>query len=215
MATGANTHSLPQLIEALQQGGIAIVPTETVYGLTARADRKKSVDRIYTLKGRGFEKPLALCVENLDMAKAYGHMSGLAEELAAAFWPGPLSLVVKAKALKSGTVLDPRLYGKDKDGNKTVSLRCPQSTWLSAVNAMPLALTSANLSGQPDPLNVDDATASLGEGVDVIFNGPSCAVGLSSTVIAINGREASILRAGSLTPEDFVPFNIQGRDWHA
>lgn len=213
MPTLADTHSLSKTMDALQSGGLAIVPTETVYGLAARADRENAVNRIYDLKGRGFDKPLALCVENLDMAKIYGHISGLAEELANAFWPGPLSLVVKAKKPKNGPKLDARLYAKDKDGNTTISLRCPQSKWLSATGGLPLSLTSANISGQPDPLNVQDAAASLGKGVDAILAGPPCAIGLSSTVMAINGRNAIILRSGSLTPEDFVPFNIEGRDW--
>ena len=85
--------TLSTTITVLNHGGVAILPTETVFGLAGRADQKETVDRLYTIKGRDFDKPLALCVENLEMANIYGHMSGLASELASAFWPGPLSLV--------------------------------------------------------------------------------------------------------------------------
>lgn len=205
----AQTDSLIKTMDALSHGGLAILPTETVYGLAARADIKASIDRIYTVKGRDFDKPLALCVENLDMAETYGFMSGLAAELAQEFWPGPLSLIVKARRSK----LDPRLYGKDKHGRKTISLRCPQADWRTSINGLPLALTSANPSGLKAPLNIDDAIAYIGDGVDAIAKGPPCAIGVSSTILAIHGREATVLRQGSVKPEDLVAFNIQGQDW--
>lgn len=209
MPTQANTHTVTETMDTLRHGGLTILPTETVFGLAARADNKASVDRIYTVKGREFDKPLALCVENLDMAETYGFMSGLAAELAQEFWPGPLSLIVKARRSK----LDPRLYGKDKNGRKTISLRCPQADWRKSINDLPLALTSANPSGLKAPLNVDEAITYIGDGVDAILSGPPCAIGVSSTILAIHGREAMVLRQGSVTPEDLVAFNIQGQDW--
>ncbi len=209
MPAHSNTQSIAETLEALALGGLAILPTETVYGLAAPADNKASIDRIYTLKGREFDKPLALCVENIKMAESYGFMRGLAAELAQEFWPGPLSLIVKAK----GSKLDDRLYGRNNNGRKTISLRCPEADWLKSLGGMPLALTSANPSGQDAPTNVEQASAYIGDGVDAILSGPPCAVGVSSTIFAIDGREATILRQGSLTPEDFMAFNIQGQDW--
>jgi len=201
--------TLSHTLNTLKNGGIAILPTETVYGLAARADNKEAIDRIYHIKGRDFDKPLALCVENMEMANSYGLMTGLARELADAFWPGPLSLVVKTQNRK----LDSRLYGQDKHGNKTISMRCPQASWLTSIHGIPLALTSANPSGQAAPLNVDHAVSYIGDGVDAIYGGPPCDVGISSTILSIDGRKATILRQGSVTPEDLITFNIEGDDW--
>ena len=209
MPAYSDTHSIAETLDALAHGGLAILPTETVYGLAARADRKASIDRIYTLKGREFDKPLALCVENIEMAETYGFMRGLAAELAQEFWPGPLSLIVKAKRSK----LDDRLYGRNKNERKTISLRCPEADWLKSLGGMPLALTSANPSGQEAPVNVNEASTYIGDGVDAILSGPPCTLGVSSTILAIDGREAKILRQGNLTPEDFMAYNIQGQDW--
>lgn len=209
MPVHSDTQSIAKTLDTLMLGGLAILPTETVYGLAARADNKASIDRLYTLKGREFDKPLALCVESIDMAESYGFMRGLAAELAQEFWPGPLSLIIKAKSSK----LDDRLYGQNKNGRKTISLRCPEADWLKSLGGLPLALTSANPSGQTAPTNIEQASAYIGDGVDAILLGPPCAVGVSSTILAIDGREATILRQGNLTPEDFMAFNIQGQDW--
>jgi len=183
-------HGLTHTINTLLHGGIAILPTETVYGLAGRADNPEVVNRIYALKG--------------------GTMTGLASELAQSFWPGPLSLVVKARGHNK---LDSRLYGKNQRGQITISMRCPQADWLASIQDIPLALTSANPSGQPAPLSSDQAAAYLGEGVDAIYSGPLCHVGVSSTILSIDGRQVQILRQGSLYPEDFVAFNIEGDDW--
>jgi len=191
-----NNANISTTITTLNNGGVAILPTETVFGLAGRADHQETVDRLYTIKGRNFDKPLALCVENLEMANSYGHMSGLASELARAFWPGPLSLVVKARHNK----LDSRLYGENIKGQKTISMRCPQSDWRKALKGLPLALTSANPSGKAAPLNIEDAVSYIGESVDAILEGPPCPIGLSSTILAIKDRHITILRQGSLGP---------------
>lgn len=200
-----DTVQIEAALKTLHGGGLAILPTETVYGLAARADMPNSVARIYELKGRDFDKPLALCVENLDMAKDYADMSGLAGALAQTYWPGPLSLVVKAR----NTGLSPHLYGRKGTGEKTISLRCPQASWRPFINGLPLALTSANPSGQDAPLNIRDAKTAIGQGVDTTLSGPPCALGISSTILAIEGRHARVLRQGSLTLEDFNAFDIE------
>jgi len=205
----AMTSPLSHMVDTLIHGGVAILPTETVYGLAGRADDKEAVDRIYAVKGRAFAKPLALCVPHLEAAHIYGQMSGLAGELAKAFWPGPLSLIVRARNNK----LDKRLYGRNAQGQKTISMRCPQADWTQALQDIPLALTSANPSGLAAPLNIDDAAAYIGDSVDAIYGGPPCSIGISSTILSIEGHKAQILRQGSLTPKDFARFNIEGDDW--
>lgn len=195
----------PDIAIALETGGTAIVPTETVYGLAARADNAQAVDRIYQIKGRSFDKPLALCVKDMSAAVLYGQMSGFAKDLAAAFWPGPLSLVVKAKP--GAPKLDARLYGENKLGEPTIALRCPQADWISLIDPdIPIALTSANPSGENAPRTLPEAKAYIGDKVDYTYNGADCAVGISSTIMTVEERGFKILRQGSIKAEDIAPF---------
>lgn len=202
--------SKPDIAQALENGGTALVPTETVYGLAARADKTQAVDRIYQIKGRSFDKPLALCVKDLDAALEYGEMSDFAKDLAIAFWPGPLSLVVKASS--DGPKLDTRLYGQNLKGESTISLRCPQTDWISRINSnIPVALTSANPSGSPAPRSLQDAKANIGDKVDFIYDGADCAIGISSTILAVDTHSFKILRQGSIKAEDIAPFMRRDR----
>jgi len=104
---------------ALDAGEVVILPTETVYGLAARADMADAVSKIYDIKGRDFDKPLAVCV------------------------PGSLTLVLN---VKDGTALDPRVTS-NSSGVATIALRCPDADWRADISD-PLALTSANRSGR-------------------------------------------------------------------
>ena len=192
------------MVDLIENGGVAILPTETVYGLAGRADQSETIDKIYNIKGRDFNKPLALCVNTIAMANHYGFMTGLAEELAKAFWPGPLSLIVKARNIE----LDPRLYGRNSRGEKTISMRCPQADWTASMKELPLALTSANPSGEPAPINIQQATAYIGAKVDAIYNGSPCEIGVASTILLIEGQNGTILREGSLTAKDLTAYNI-------
>ena len=137
-------------------------------------------------------------------------MSDFAKDLAIAFWPGPLSLVVKASS--GGTKLDTRLYGQNLKGESTISLRCPQTDWISRINSnIPVALTSANPSGSPAPRRLQDAKAYIGDKVDFIYNGADCAIGISSTILAVDTRGFKILRQGSIKAEDIAPFMRRDR----
>jgi L-threonylcarbamoyladenylate synthase len=190
---------------ALKNAGVVILPTETVYGLAARADTSSAIDKIYAIKGRAFNKPLALCIRDIKQAEVYGQFSPLAQELANHFWPGPLSLIVPTK-FDAG--LDTRVLGKGANGQKTISFRCPDANWRDELS-LPLALTSANRSGEPETLSAKAAVSALGHEVEAVLDGPDCSVGLASTILTINGNTARVLRQGSLTPEDFAPFDIE------
>ncbi|MEE9347940.1 MAG: L-threonylcarbamoyladenylate synthase [Robiginitomaculum sp.] len=196
---------IASLMQVLAGGGVAIAPTETVYGLCARADKPAAISRLYVLKGRGGDKPLALCVAGLPMARLYGTFSPLAGQLAEAFWPGPLTLVVPAVNPRA---LDKRLYN-----GATIALRCPDIDWAKSLTA-PLALTSANRAGAPDSLTATAAKAALGA-VDAILEDDEAINPRAkpSTIIAIQGgNRARILRAGALGAKNFAAFNI---DWSA
>ena len=202
-----NIHDYKVLDNVLSRGGAAIVPTETVYGLAARPDNKASIDKIYALKGRDFNKPLALCVRHEKHYKDLVEWSPLARDLAAAFWPGPLTLVMPARL---PSPLDPRLYGQDAQGRATLALRCAQTSWSPYCKTMPLALTSANRSGQPDATSFDTAYEIFGNDIDGAYQEIGSARGTPSTIIALDGRKAKVLRRGAMQPADFAAFDI---DW--
>ena len=202
-----NIHDYKALDDVLARGGVAIVPTETVYGLAARPDNKASIDKIYALKGRDFNKPLALCVRHEHHYKNLVEWSPLARELAAAFWPGPLTLVMPARLPSQ---IDLRLYGKDALGNPTLALRCAQTSWSPYCQTMPLALTSANRSGHADATSFDAAYEIFGKDIDGAYQEIGSARGTPSTIIALDGRKAKVLRRGTMKAADFAAFDI---DW--
>ncbi len=195
------------LDDIFARGGVAIVPTETVYGLAAQPKNTAAIDKIYALKGRDFNKPLALCVAHEKHYKDLVQWSPLAQALAQAFWPGPLTLVMTAKM---PLALDKRIYGQNPDGQPTIALRCAQTSWPAQCQTMPLALTSANRSGDADATSFDAAYAIFGTQVDGIFQDKNTCRGTPSTILALNERKATLLRRGAMTAADFASFDI---DW--
>jgi len=191
---------------ALKQGGICLLPTETVYGLGVDPFNSDSVDRLYALKGRDFDKPLALCVKNIKQAERFGKFNILAYRLAKKLWPGPLTLILNAQ---DGLELDPRLFGTSRTGERTIALRCPDISWIKKLDNLPIALTSANKSGDPDPLSFREAFYTMGAHTQAVIEGPIKSYGLPSTIVAISGEQAEILRRGPLTADDFAEFNIE------
>lgn len=176
-------------------GGVCILPTETVYGIAALAENKSAIDRIYGLKGRDFDKPLAVCVRNLDAATRLARFDKMGQRLARKFWPGPLTLVLPA----ADKILDARCYQDD-----TIALRCPDIAWREHFTA-PLALTSSNRSGEPAA-----TTAQTDLEVDgVLDTGPSRDK-IPSTILLIKNGTLKCLREGALKAEDLSEFDI---DW--
>lgn len=195
---------LLQIETELRVGKPVIVPTETVYGLMARADDPAAIDALYALKGRDFDKPLALCVTGADMAAQYAQVSDIVRAIMDKFWPGPLTLVIAAK---TGTHLDRRIISAGG-----VGLRCPDIFWAGRVGDMPLALTSANKSAAPDTRTAKDAYEAFLPTPPLVLDGGNCAQGTPSTVIKLDGDNADILRAGTLDRDDFTDFDLK---WEA
>lgn len=165
----------------LREGGLVAVPTETVYGLAARADRDESVAAIYHAKGRPSFNPLIVHVSDLAAAERLAVFDARARQLAAAFWPGPLTLVLPLRA-------EAGLAAAVTAGLATVALRCPAHPVMRAVLAqaeLPLAAPSANRSGGVSPTCSDHVAHSLGAAVDLILDGGACEAGLESTIVAV------------------------------
>ena len=182
----------------LRDGGLVAVPTETVYGLAARADSADAVAAIYRAKGRPDFNPLIVHVPDLAAAEALAVLDTRAHRLAEAFWPGALTLVVP---LREGA----RITAAVTAGLPTIALRCPahpvMQELLKAVG-LPLAAPSANRSGAISPTRADHVAGSLGGRVDLILDGGSCAAGLESTIVALRDDGSwQLLRPGPIAPE--------------
>jgi L-threonylcarbamoyladenylate synthase len=179
--------------EVLRAGGIVAVPTETVYGLAGRADDADAVAAIYAAKGRPSDNPLIVHVLGVADAERLAVFDEAARALAAAFWPGPLTLVLP---LRAGAALAAAVTG----GRGTVALRAPAHGVMRAlIEAVgPLAAPSANRSGHVSPTRAEHVRGSLGTGVLVLDAG-ACVAGLESTIVQT--APLRLLRPGAVTAE--------------
>ena len=175
------------------------MPTETVYGLAANALDGEAVARIFEAKGRQRFNPLIVHVADWAGAERLAEFDEDARELADSFWPGPLTLVLRRRA-------DSRLSDLVSAGLPTVALRMPRHDTARALiraAGVPLAAPSANPSGRISPTTAAHVAADLGERVDMILDGGASAEGLESTIVALSGGQAVLLRAGAL-PRDAI-----------
>jgi L-threonylcarbamoyladenylate synthase len=173
------------------------VPTETVYGLAADATSDEAVERIYEAKGRPDFNPLIVHVPDLGSAEAIAELPAAARALAAAYWPGALTLVVPRRA-------DSALSARATAGLPTVALRCPAHPAmrdLLAASGRPLAAPSANASGGISPTSADHVLTSLDGRIPLIVDGGRTEHGIESTIVGFAAGGISLLRPG---PIDFA-----------
>ncbi len=182
----------------LAWGELVAVPTETVYGLAARADSAQAVARIYATKGRPDFNPLIVHVRDLDQAQGLAVFDERALDLADRFWPGPLTLVLPLR-------VDAGLAGAVTAGLPTLALRQPEHKVMRALlerTGFPLAAPSANRSEEISPTRPDHVAASFGEDCPAILDGGASRDGLESTIVALrDDGEWSLLRPGPVTLE--------------
>lgn len=180
----------------LRSGGLIGMPTETVYGLAADASNGEAVARIYAAKGRPHFNPLIAHVSNVEMAQREGVFQPEALALVDRHWPGPLTVVVDVAP--TGTVSDIARAGLD-----SIALRIPNHAIpIMLIDAFggPLVAPSANPSGRISPTSVQHVMADMGDKLDLIFEGGTCAAGIESTIIDARGDRPALLRPGSLDP---------------
>ena len=181
---------------ALLCAGVPVaVPTETVYGLAARADSAAAVAAIYTAKGRPSFNPLIVHVADLAQAETLAQFDDRARMMAKAFWPGALTMVLPLKP-------DARIAPAVTAGLATIALRCPAHPVMREVLAatgLPLAAPSANRSGGVSPTSAAHVVASLGDRIAMVLDGRTCAAGLESTIIALRATGGwHLLRPGPI-----------------
>jgi L-threonylcarbamoyladenylate synthase len=191
----------------LRDGGLVAFPTETVYGLGGDATSDRAVAAIFAAKERPRFNPLISHVADLDAARRLGRFTPQAEALAAAFWPGPLTLVL------------PRLPGCPVSllataGLDTVAVRVPKhpvaQALLRAVD-LPVAAPSANRSGRVSPTEAAHVAEELGSRIAMILDGGPCAVGLESTVLDVTTDPPTLLRPGGVPAEALGPLQLPDR----
>lgn len=182
--------------EIIRNGGTVIFPTETVYGLGANALDTEAVKKIFIAKGRPSDNPLIVHIDEFSKIDRYvENVTENAKKLADAYWPGPMTLILKKKDGISESV---------SAGLDTVGIRIPESEEARAFLCecdVPVAAPSANLSGSPSPTTYSHVVDDMLGRVDAIINGKNCDVGVESTVIDVTGDIPIILRPGAITPE--------------
>lgn len=177
---------------ALRAGGVIAYPTETFYGLGALASLGPAVERLAGAKGRPDGKPLPLLAADLAQVAQVADLNPLAQRLAAAFWPGPLTLVVPAR---------PGLHPAITGGEATVGIRItssPVAAGLARAARGPLVSTSANLAGAPPAAAASDLDPALRARLDLVLDAGPTPGGLPSTVVAVEGGRLRLLRAGAV-----------------
>lgn len=179
--------------EVLRRGDVAALPTETVYGLAANALDATAVAKIYEVKGRPAHNPIIVHVSDLAMAqRCVAEWPDVADELARAFWPGPLTLVLRRSSEIPDIVTA---------GGGTVGVRWPQHPFMQAVIracGFPLAAPSANLSNAVSPTNAEHVRQGIGSRIPLIVDGGQSQVGLESTVLDLSVKPARVLRPGMI-----------------
>lgn len=190
--------ALAEAAEILKAGGLVVVPTDTVYGLAGRLFDADALARIFAAKGRPETKGLiAMIADSGDLDSVSVQPSGVARDLVSRFWPGPLTIVTKAHPdIPSSAVV------KGKIGVRLPDYE-PLRSLIRAVGE-PLAVTSANLSGRPSPVDISKSRADLAPLVDLILNAGPCALGVESTVVDADADPPAILREGALGAEVLI-----------
>jgi L-threonylcarbamoyladenylate synthase len=180
-------------VEVLRGGGVVALPTDTVYGLVAVAADVAAVQRVYEIKARDRAQPLPLFVASVEQAELIGEMNEPARALAAKFWPGALTIVLRKK---------PAYATRAVAGGDTVAVRAPDDPFLreAAAQLGPLTGTSANIAGREECRTAAEVRAQLGDAVDLIVDAPVAAPGKPSTIVDCSEPGAvRVLREGAVS----------------
>ncbi len=190
-------HHIDDAVAALRAGALCVIPTETVYGLAADARNAAAVQRIFSTKGRPADHPLIVHLAGVDDIDAWAiDIPHYARLLAAAYWPGPLTLILR----KDASVLDIVTGGQD-----SVGLRVPAHDLTREVIARlgsGIAAPSANRFGKVSPTTAKHVIDDIGEllqPTDAVLDGGPCSIGVESTIVDCTGPQPRLLRTGAIT----------------
>jgi L-threonylcarbamoyladenylate synthase len=183
----------------IRRGGLIALPTDTLYGLAADPFRRDAVARVFEVKGRSGERALPLIAFDIAQVTAsLGRLTPIGERLAAAYWPGPLTLLMAAPpAVASGV----------SAGTGRVGVRVPAAAVARAVCRVvgrPVTATSANVSGQPATADPDEVERTLGARIDLLLDGGPARGGAPSTIVDVTGGAPRLVRAGVIAWDEIL-----------
>ena len=188
-AQDINLAYLQEASLALRSGQLVIIPTETVYGIAANMLDKKAMERLVKIKQRGADKPFTLHISDREKVEEHGRdITPCAYKLMRAFWPGPLTLILKAS-------------GK---GNLTIGIRLPDNEVAQRIirkSVVPIVCPSANLAGEPSPRTCLEALKDLDGLVDLAIDAGRTLLGTESTIVDVTADPARVVRVGALDKE--------------
>ena len=185
--------------DIIKNGGLVAIPTETVYGLGANGLDEAAVAKIFEVKGRPQDNPLILHISGPEQIELFcHHIPQAAYDLADAFWPGPLTMVLPARS---------NVPKRTTAGLSTVAVRCPDSDVTREIirlSDVPIAAPSANISGKPSTTTAQHVLHDHDGKIEAIVDGGPCRVGVESTIVDLTEERPRLLRPGGVTPEQLL-----------
>ena len=197
VVSSTSLHAIRRALEILQSGGLVAFPTDTVYGVGALAFDQKAIESIYAAKDRPVEKAIPVLIgDKDDLAKVADDVPLVALRLIDRFWPGPLTVLVPKKATLPEAI----------SATSTVGVRVPDHEVARGLLRLagPMAVTSANISGQASPITARQVLAQLGGRIAMIIDGGETPGGIPSTLVDCMGTEIQILREGPISKEELL-----------
>ena len=188
---------IKEFVNVITRGGIAIYPTDTVYGLGCDPFNEKAVEKIFKLKKRDLRKPIPLLVSDLEAVEKLAYVDELAYKVMKSFWPGPLTILIEVKKNAVPSIVTAKL-------NK-IGLRQPKcEITLKLIEAVGgfLTGTSANISGKEAPSDVETAIRYFGKDIDLVLDAGKTPITIPSTVIDLTTRPLKVVREGPISKED-------------
>jgi L-threonylcarbamoyladenylate synthase len=188
----SDPNALRYAVDVLRYGGLVAFPTDTVYGVGALAFHREAVMRLYTVKGRSTDKAIAVLLgREADLAQVAAELTPAARRLAEKFWPGSITLVVPKNPKLPDAI----------SSTPTVGVRMPDHDFARQLLTLtgPMAVTSANRSGEPNAQTAADVLAQLAGRIELVLDGGRVPGGVPSTVVDCTAAEPRVLRAGPIT----------------
>jgi L-threonylcarbamoyladenylate synthase len=188
----ADPSHIDQAAERLRAGAIIAFPTDTLYGVGARAADPAAVARLYQVKRRPAGQPMVWLVTDRAQVERFAVVSAATTALMARYWPGPLTLVLPARIVTDG----PSIAVRAPDHDVALAL-------LTSLGE-PIASSSANPAGQPPPVDADQVITGLGDALDLVLDAGPCRIGQPSTILDLTGATPRILRQGAIPSSELI-----------
>lgn len=190
-------NEIKKIAQSIKNGKIVVFPTETVYGIGTNGLNEKAVEKLFSIKNRPKEKPISLLVSNIEMIEKIARdISEIEYKIIKEFMPGPVTIILRKKQIIPDILTN---------CSEFVGIRIPDNKIarkLIEYSGVPIATTSANISGQEANVNLKDIMLEFEDKVDFYIDGGTCKIGKASTVVKVNDGKFEILREGNITREE-------------